>query len=53
MRLVNDNKVPLCGSETFEQVIVAGQVIQSGNHQVALAEGITCPGGLDQLSGKD
>ena len=35
------------------KIVVAGQVVQSGNQQVALAEGVAGAGGLDQLSGED
>ena len=40
-------------AQTIDQVSVARQVVESGDHQVAFTERIAGPGGLDQLTGED
>ena len=39
--------------QAFNEVVVAREVVESRNQQVALTEGVAGAGGLDQLSGQD
>ena len=53
VRLVDHDEIPLGRGQTLDQVVVAGQVVEPGNQQVALTEGVAGPGRLDQLAGQD
>ncbi len=53
MRLVDDDEIPVGLLELRLHVIVTGELVEAGDDEVLLGEGVSASGRLDRVAGDD
>ena len=51
--LVDNDQVPLAVPETFDEIVVSGQMVEPSDEKIVLREGVGRPRSLDQIARKD